>query len=88
MTKMPGTPIDPLRSGPATIDAANVAPMVMPIAAMARVRTTSRVRSAVSATTAAEMAPAPCRQRPAMTQPMLAPDAATKLPMANTTRPL
>ena len=61
-------------------DAANVSAMVMPMTAMARVRTTSRVRSAVSAMTAAEMAPAPCRQRPTITQPMSGAHAAMKLP--------
>src|SRR4030095_12836914 len=67
---IPGTPIQALRTGPATSDAANVPAMVMPMIAMARVRTPSRVRSAVSEMTAAEMAPAPCRHRPAMTQPI------------------
>jgi len=58
------------------------------LAAIARVRTTSRVRSAVSARTAAEMAPAPCRLRPTMTQPMSPANAAMKLPSAKMTRPL
>jgi hypothetical protein len=34
------------------------------------------------------MAPAPCRQRPTMTQPMPASEAATKLPTANSASPL
>ena len=69
---MPGTPIHALSTGPAMSDAANVRAIVMPMMAIARVRTVSRVRSAVSAMTAAEMAPAPCRQRPTITQPMRA----------------
>ena len=61
--------------------------MVMPITAIARVRTSSRVRSAVSAITAAEMAPAPCSARPTIVQPIVGAQAATKLPSAKTTRP-
>ena len=85
---MPGTPIQAFSTGPATIDAANVKAIVMPIAAIARVRTPSRVRSAVSAMTAAEIAPAPCRQRPAMIQPIDGAQAARKLPPAKRASPM
>jgi hypothetical protein len=49
---------------PATSDSANIRPMLAPTSAMALVRTSSRVWSASSAVTAAEMAPAPCSMRP------------------------
>ena len=70
IAKIPGTPISVLSTGPAMMDNPNVSPMVMPIAAMALVRTESRVRSAASAITAAEIAPVPCTVRPTMTQMM------------------
>ena len=47
--KMPGTPMSGVSAGAATSDSANVAPIVMPMAAIARERTESRVRSAASA---------------------------------------
>ncbi len=84
---MPGTPMTPVSAGPATSDNANVAPIVMPMAAMARVRTSSRVRSAVSAITAAEIAPAPCTVRPTIVHRIVGAHAAMKLPSANTTSP-
>ncbi|MCY1458774.1 hypothetical protein D9M71_761870 [compost metagenome] len=61
--------------------------MVMPIMAMALVRCCSRVRSDSKAITAAEIAPAPCRMRPAMTPQMLSALAASRLPRANTISP-
>ena len=64
---MPGTPMLRPSTGPATMDNANVAPMVTPMMAIALVRCSSRVRSAVSAITAAEMAPAPWIIRPTIT---------------------
>ena len=85
---IPGTPIHALSTGPATSEVPNVAAMVMPMIAIARVRTLSRVRSAVSEMTAAEMAPAPCKQRPTITQPMEGAQAARKLPAANSARPM
>ena len=36
---MPGTPISGVSTGPATSESANVAPIVMPMTAIARVRT-------------------------------------------------
>ncbi len=87
MMNTPGTPITAVSAGPAISDTANVAPMVMPMAAMARVRTESRVRSAVNAITAAEMAPAPWMVRPTITHAMVGAHAATKLPSANSSRP-
>ena len=62
--KMPGTPMNGVSAGATTSESAKVAPIVMPIAAIARERTESRVRSAASASTAAEMAPAPWMMRP------------------------
>ncbi len=59
----------------------------MPITAIARVRTASRVRSAVSARTAAEIAPAPCTVRPTMVHPIVGAHAAMKLPSAKMTSP-
>ena len=67
---------------------ANVAPMVMPIAAIARVRTSSRVRSAASAITAAEIAPAPCTVRPTIVHAIVGAHAAMKLPIAKMTSPV
>ena len=62
-------------------------PMVEPMIAMAFERWLSRVRSAVSAITTAEIAPAPCSMRPRITIQMPLAEAATKLPRANSTRP-
>ncbi len=86
-TKIPGTPIQAFSTGPRISESANVAPIVMPIAAIARVRTSWRVRSAVSAITAAEIAPAPCIDRPAIVHQMFGAHAATKLPNAKSSRP-
>ena len=61
--------------------------MLMPMVAMARVRTSSRVRSAARAMTAAAMAPLPWITRPTMTPSMLLASAATTLPRANRARP-
>ena len=57
--KMPGTPMIGVSAGAAISESANVAPIVIPMTAIARDRTESRVRSAASAITAAEIAPAP-----------------------------
>ena len=65
---MPDMPIYLYSSGDNTMEIENVMPMVMPIIAIALVRCSSRVRSAVSAITAALIAPAPCITRPAMIQ--------------------
>ena len=54
-------------TGPMTIEIMKLAPIDMPMIAMMRRRTSSRVRSAASAMTAAAMAPSPCSARPAMT---------------------
>ena len=61
--------------------------MLAPTSAMALVRTSSRVWSASSAVTAADTAPAPCSERPTMSQPRVGAAAARKLPAANTSRP-
>ena len=84
---MPGTPMIGVSAGATTSESANVAPIVMPIAAIARERTASRVRSAVSAITAAEIAPAPCTVRPTMVQRIVGAHAAMKLPSAKMTSP-
>ena len=67
MAKIPGTPIHLSSTGPITRARAKLSPMVAPIEAMALVRCSSRVRSASSAETTAETAPAPCITRPMMT---------------------
>ena len=56
---MPDMPMYLYSSGDSTIEIENVMPMVIPIIAIALVRCSSRVRSAVSAITAALIAPAP-----------------------------
>ncbi len=61
--------------------------MVIPMIAIARVRTSLRVRSAVSASAAAEIAPAPCTERPAIVHQMFGAHAATKLPRLKMRRP-
>jgi hypothetical protein len=65
---MPERPIRAFSAGAATSERANTRPMLEPISAITLVRCCSRVRSAASAVTAAEMAPAPCRARPTMVQ--------------------
>jgi hypothetical protein len=55
--------------------------------AIVLVRWLSRVRSAASAITAAEMAPAPCRARPAITTAGDSATAQRKLPAAMMSRP-
>lgn len=55
--------------------------------AITLVRCSSRVRSAASAVTAAEIAPVPCSTRPAIIQCMSGAQAATKLPSANSSKP-
>ena len=50
-------------SGPATSEMTNEAPMLMPIANIARVRDSGRVRSARRAMTGPETAPSPCTMR-------------------------
>ncbi|KAF5291101.1 hypothetical protein FQR65_LT20497 [Abscondita terminalis] len=62
--KMPGSPPQAASRGLSTRASANIRPMLPPTRAMALVRTLSRVRSASSAVTAADTAPAPCRPRP------------------------
>ena len=66
--KMPGSPPQAASRGLSTRASANMRPMLPPTMAMALVRTLSRVRSASSAVTAAETAPAPCRPRPHQAQ--------------------
>ena len=85
--KMPGTPSAWPSTGPATIETMNDTPMVMPIIAIALVRCSSRVRSAVSAMMAAATAPEPCTTRPMSTPVMESDIAAITLPMANSSMP-
>ena len=85
--KMPAMPTDWYNSGAATRDRANISPIEAPISAIALVRCSSRVRSAVKATTAEEIAPAPWMERPRMVIQMSSVAAATKLPMANKIKP-
>ncbi len=65
---IPGTPSTPCNNGERIKEIEKVSPIVMPIIAIALVRTSSRVKSAVNAITAALIAPAPCIARPTMTQ--------------------
>ena len=74
-------------SGPITMATANDKPMLMPIIAMALVRCCSRVRSESSAITAAEIAPAPCSMRPAITPQILSDMAASTAPAAKISKP-
>ncbi|MNI57033.1 hypothetical protein D3C73_1120690 [compost metagenome] len=83
----PDRPKARVSNGPTTMATANDRPMVMPIMAMALVRCCSRVRSDNKAMTAAEIAPAPCRIRPAITPQIESALAASTLPRANTIRP-
>ncbi|MNE54629.1 hypothetical protein D3C80_1494200 [compost metagenome] len=83
----PDKPKARVSKGPTTMATANDKPMLMPIMAMALVRCCSRVRSESSAITAAEIAPAPCRIRPAITPQMESAWAASTLPRAKITRP-
>ncbi len=64
-----------------------VSPIPMPIMLMARVRTSSRVRSAISAVTTPLMAPAPCKARATAKVWTLSATAHMKLPKAKTTKP-
>ena len=57
-------------------------PMLMPMVAITRVRTSSRDKSAARAMTAAATAPLPCRARPRITPWMVSAPAATTLPRA------
>ena len=57
--KMPCSPTAAASSGASTSDSANISAMLPPTSAIALVRTSSRVESASSAVTAAEIAPAP-----------------------------
>ena len=68
--KMPGTPTSGSSTGAATSETMNEPPMLMPITAIARVRTSVRVRSASSAVTGPEMAPAPWTRPAAITPQM------------------
>ena len=98
-TAMPASASDPVKanspprptcaasSGASTRDSANIRAMLAPTSAMALVRTSSRVVSASKAVTAAEMAPAPCSERPKISQVRSGAQVATKLPSANTSRP-
>ena len=83
----PDRPTAPASGGAAISEMAKVRPMLAPTSAMPLVRTSSRVKSASSAVTAADMAPAPCSARPATSTCTLPAMAATALPSANTSRP-
>ena len=87
-TKRPLSPICCAKIGAKTKDRANISPMLAPTSAMALVRTASRVMSASKAVTAAEIAPAPCKERPTINQPSVEAAAATKLPKAKITKPI
>ncbi len=83
----PDRPMRGTSSGANTSDSANMSAMLIPIKAMDLVRTSSRVRSASRAVTAAEMAPEPCSARPITSQTMVGAQAAIRLPSTNSVRP-
>jgi hypothetical protein len=85
--KMPGTPIAASRTG-ATISATtNDSPMLMPMNAMARVRTSVRVRSATSAVTEADTAPDPWTTRASVSSARLWAIEPITDPTANSPKP-
>jgi hypothetical protein len=83
----PANPIQAVSTGDTTKDSANISPMLPPTRAMALVRTSSRVKSANKAVTAADTAPAPCRLRPTNKPIKSVAAAAQKLPKAKISRP-
>ena len=83
----PEMPTSPVNAWPTIIASANAKPMLTPMIAIALVRWSSRVRSAVRAITAAPIAPSPCRARPATTPHIVSASAATTLPAAKMSRP-
>ena len=83
----PEKPIQTVSTGATTKDRANISAMLLPNQAMARVRTSSRVKSASMAVTAADTAPAPCKLRPNSRCVRSVAAAAQKLPKAKTIRP-
>ncbi len=85
--KIPAMPTAWYSAGAATSDSANTRPIEAPMIAIVLVRCSSRVRSAASAITAAEIAPAPWMHRPRIVSQMSCAAAARKLPAANTSSP-
>ena len=83
----PDKPTTATNGGAPINDTANVMPTMPPTTAIALVRTSSRVESAMNAETAALTAPAPCSARPTMTPVMVVDIAATTLPSTSTARP-
>ena len=83
----PDRPIQAVSKGDTTNDNANIKAMLPPTKAMALVRTSSRVKSANKAVTAADTAPAPCRLRPTNKPVRSVAAAAQKLPKAKINRP-
>ncbi len=84
---MPRTPIKAPRSGPRTIETMKVIPIAIPMIAMDFVRTTSLVKSALSAITTEEIAPAPCTALPRQSTSALDASAAITLPTAKIINP-
>ena len=87
MINRPFTPMTLVSIGDRIRLAEKVMPMLKPIIAIERVRTSSRVRSASNAVTAALTAPAPCNARPMTSISSESAEAARKLPAANSSRP-
>ena len=83
----PPMPIARYSTGAATSDNAKLKPIIEPIIAITLVRCASLVRSAASATTTEEIAPAPCSERPAIAVQMSVAPAARKLPAAKISKP-
>ena len=65
--KMPDKPTHCSKAAPDAKAMEKDKPILIPIPAMALVRCSSRVKSAVRAITAAEIAPLPCSNRPRIT---------------------
>ncbi|MCY1235939.1 hypothetical protein D9M72_485700 [compost metagenome] len=85
--KMPDMPMLCSSGEAITSDSAKVRPMLPPTIAIALVRWRSRVRSAMQAVMAAEIAPMPCSARPAMMPVSVSENAATSPPAMNSSRP-
>ena len=83
----PDRPTTATSGGAPINETANVMPTMPPTIAIALVRTSSRVESAMNADTAALTAPAPCSARPTMTPVMVVDMAATTLPITSKARP-
>lgn len=76
-----------VKSGPMTMAMEKAKPMVMPEMAMALVRFSSRVKSAIKASSVLPMAPAPCSARPIIMSVIECERPAIKLPKVKMSNP-